>query len=248
MFDGLCIGLFCNINEVITKDFNCMASEQFYLPTYYNATYIYFYPTRKSSPLKTESEKYLRTLKSNRVKLNMRRRFDTEFFVTQMPHYYDKYFTSELNLISILDFVPKNLQISDFTKLTMPFIASFNDSAAVIVDYDCSVVDVNLKTAKIVHELDEKFGNFVEGTYWTRPIFYVVILILIASLKELREKLNSKLLVIYSINEIVLRILIYLEVDAHISNKFIFELIAFTKFSSFVLLLIISYDYWIVIR
>lgn len=130
----------------------------------------------------------------------------------------------------------------------MPFIASFNYSAAVIVDYDCSVVDVNLKMSKILHELAEKFGNFVEGTYWTRPIFYVVILILIVSLKELREKLNSKLLAIYSINEITLRILIYLEADAYISNKFVFESIAFTKFSSFLWLLIISYDYWIVIR
>lgn len=106
MFDGLCIGLFCNINEVVTKDFDCAASEQFYLPTYYNATYVYFYPTRKSSPLDTESEKYLRTLKSKRAKLNMKRRFDIEFFVTQMPHYYEKYYTSELKSTSILNFVP----------------------------------------------------------------------------------------------------------------------------------------------
>lgn len=128
--------------------------------------------------------------------------------------------------------------------MTMPFIASNNHSKSVIVDFDCSYVDVNLNNAKILAHLEETtIAKVNRCVFYIKPFFYLIIFAVLVAIKDLRRKLNSKLFMIYAILQIteqVIRILIYrLALNNFVSNF----LMLYTKFSVFLWLAVSSYDY-----
>lgn len=81
----MCLGLFCDITETVTSNFQCEASETiFNYPLYQNVTYVYFKPNREKSHRETDSEKYLESLNSNLKNLKMKRINDSENFMNQI--------------------------------------------------------------------------------------------------------------------------------------------------------------------
>lgn len=102
----MCMGLFCNIDEIVTENFECRnSSEKFQIPEFYNATYVYFKPNRQKLKNETDSEKYWRSLKSNLSALNTKRIFDAdilvEIFTLYSKGFVVRMFLSLIRLISM---------------------------------------------------------------------------------------------------------------------------------------------------
>lgn len=84
----MCMGLFCDVDQIVAENFDCKnSSEKFGIPEYFNATYVYFKPNRPKLQNATDSEKYWRSLKSNLKSLNTKRKFDYEFYLELITLY-----------------------------------------------------------------------------------------------------------------------------------------------------------------
>lgn len=135
----------------------------------------------------------------------------------------------------------------------MPFIAILDHDETAIIDYDCSIIDVELRIIFIDNYLVYNLVDIEYFNLFVKPTIYAVILILILFIKELRVKLSSKLLVIYSINEITQKFIVFLMIEYGIHrNLGPYDLtklpINFVEVFKFVWLSIIAYDYLVVIR
>lgn len=202
------------------------------LPPY--VTYVYFKPNRTNSEFETESEKYLSSLQSNLNNLNTKRKFSDEIL------------NEIISLYISLDLA------QDFSQMAMPFIANLDHSQMALIDYDCSVIDVEFRIQRInvYFVLNMPYNNY---TIYTAPSIHAIIFVLILFIKELREKLNSKLLMIYCIDKIALASIIILMFEKGIYfkdvNNIPMKVLAnFVALFQSVWLSIIAYDYLVAMR
>lgn len=88
-YQHMCLGLYCDYNETITSNFQCeMSEENFKVPHYSDATYVYFKPNPERLHHKTASEKYVESLKSNLKNLKMKKIHDKIDFIKKITNYY----------------------------------------------------------------------------------------------------------------------------------------------------------------
>lgn len=86
--DGVCVGLFCNFNQTLTKEFQCKENwKNFKIPTFKNSTYVYFSTKSVKTKDETESEKYVRMLKSKSKVLINKMEFDEDFYLHDLIFY-----------------------------------------------------------------------------------------------------------------------------------------------------------------
>lgn len=139
----------------------------------------------------------------------------------------------------------------EFPYMTMPFLASLNGSGTALIDYDCSNLDVNLVFTSL--QQTTMGDTLTTENYFMRiyakPFIYAIIMIILLSIKKLRVKLSSRMLVILCLNEIMDRILQELIFDSvpRYSNFWMFLAVINNSFNM-IWISIISYEYLVVLR
>lgn len=170
----------------------------------------------------TESEKYLKTLKSDPSRLNTKKVFE--------GHFYVDYFNYQMRDFRYTDYT--------FAEMTIPFITLTYESNYVVVDYECSIIDVISYVMKFIvkeKEIDVG-GGFTFGSY-------VVLFIIILIFKEVRENLNGKCVMIYSLVKCTQYIHLFFSQRVQLGYLLMY-LENVETHSGFMWLMIISYDCW----
>lgn len=213
----------------MSENFSCIESDQqLYLPTYPNATFVQFHTFLENYESETESENYLKTMKSGQVMLNTHKTFDINF----MGDYLE---SIEGGLV---------YRAKTFSEFEIPFLTqNANDSNFVVVDYQCSTLDINYYLEEFQRHLDVLN---IEGYYTFGSYIVLVVVILVAG--NFRKTINGKSVLIYSIIQTMFYAQYFIPNEIFLANGIItcvtFELECF----AFMWLAIISYDYLKTIR
>lgn len=132
----------------------------------------------------------------------------------------------------------------------MPFLASLNGSVTAMIDYDCSNFDVNLVFSSLALSMlnkTVKYELFLSNLHM-KTIIMAITLFILLSIKELRVKLSSKMLVILCGTIILVVILKKLYLSTGPQYKvFLVCTLNLCSIFNMIWLLIISYDYFVVL-
>lgn len=217
--DGFCIGLYCDIDEFITESYECKLMQNYILTVQANSTFVYFNSTKENQKNPTQTEEYLRKIKSNQTKLNMDKKFDDDFIF---------YYAVYLRLV----FSFSKVYNPNIKQPIMPFVAyEKNEDQQVIVDYKCSPVDIDAKKLYL-------FLPYV--CLYFKLVQFIILLIVVVSIKQYRQNLNGKCLIIYSTMEVLQQVFRIIFPESKIES-FLFNFSGNWR-------LVISYDYWLTIR
>lgn len=87
---SFCVGLFCDVFQVVTENYECVKDhDNFEILVFRNATYVYIKPDQDSDK-ETESEKYIKTMRSNPSILNRKRTYNILYYLKYIVMYYQK--------------------------------------------------------------------------------------------------------------------------------------------------------------
>jgi hypothetical protein len=203
-FPDFCMGLYCNINEVLNDNNECVPSSNiqgFMYPKIMLSarmanesavSYLYFDATY-DPPLDTDIGRYSGELHSTKASLLVRSILKQSLF-KEMVDYSTYIFNSENTA---------------YNHMTAKFLALRNETATdtfsfVSVDYKCSL-QYNLGHLIKIYMSGVKLASITRYFYITSLIISTIILCIYLTFKQLRSTLNGKCVIIYFTLEIFLR-------------------------------------------
>jgi hypothetical protein len=191
--NNLCNGLFCDANQYLNEDWECVHSDHILYYETENYGFVYFHDDSPNYTITTKSQEYFKELKT-RVNRN-----DSSVYVGRYDHLVWEY----LQRFS-------RFMMTPFESDLMLFFSMDNSSTStlVLIDYQCSLVNTKLRLLECAEEYMSKFGrnqwkkmNLVFTILSSISLFIVAIFY--ACIRELRINIIGKFVLVLAITDAI---------------------------------------------